>query len=443
VRIDRFAVEKAHGYLDLDVKFRPDLTFLTGINGSGKTTVVRGIVAIITPSFSGLAAIDFRRMRVELTHSGAHHVVQAERTGAEIALTVQGIDGRLVIPIFTQAEYELPSRFAERELEFYREFHTTEARHPVLMALAQLPTPMFLDLERRAQGPVRRRRYAVPPDEARFQYFVQSTGGEGLSQAVALAEEAFQEFRSRQSTLQVKLRNGLVTTAFAPLSRAGRNTFDLPSAWAKDILLSQRDLVINTLKAIDISEGPIQAFYEELLELLPRVTVDDFEELLNSDEGRELFGKWISVQPQLRQISAIVELMNEYNRKIETARRPIDRYLTSINRFLADSSKRLDFSQTGRPIVYAGRQRMKRLDGLSSGERQLLVILTHLAFNPQAGKANVLIIDEPELSLHIRWQEQFVSALEEAGKDVQLVLATHSPSIILERTEACVEVRGI
>jgi len=77
---------------------------------------------------------------------------------------------------------------------------------------------------------------------------------------------------------------------------------------------------------------------------------------------------------------------------------------------------------------------------LSSGERQLVVILTHLAFNPQARRANVLIIDEPELSLHLRWQELFVEAVTSAGPGVQLILATHSPSIIKGRIDRCVDV---
>jgi predicted ATP-binding protein involved in virulence len=68
-----------------------------------------------------------------------------------------------------------------------------------------------------------------------------------------------------------------------------------------------------------------------------------------------------------------------------------------------------------------------------------VVILTHLAFNPQAKRANILIIDEPELSLHLRWQELFVDAIVSASQDIQLILATHSPSIILGRHDSCVD----
>ena len=69
----------------------------------------------------------------------------------------------------------------------------------------------------------------------------------------------------------------------------------------------------------------------------------------------------------------------------------------------------------------------------------MFVILTHLSFNPQAQGDTVFIIDEPELSLHIQWQELFVDSVIAANPDVQYVMATHSPSIILDRVDKCVD----
>ena len=67
------------------------------------------------------------------------------------------------------------------------------------------------------------------------------------------------------------------------------------------------------------------------------------------------------------------------------------------------------------------------------------MILTHLAFNPAAQQANVFIIDEPELSLHVQWQEIFVESVISSNSEIQFVMATHSPSIILKRTKKCVD----
>ncbi|WP_353617106.1 AAA family ATPase [Rhizobium sp. EC-SD404] len=76
---------------------------------------------------------------------------------------------------------------------------------------------------------------------------------------------------------------------------------------------------------------------------------------------------------------------------------------------------------------------------LSSGEKQIFVLISHLIFNPLIKKANVLIIDEPEISLHVRWQEIFVESVLNANDQTQLILATHSPSIVLDRTDNMVD----
>jgi predicted ATP-dependent endonuclease of OLD family len=67
----------------------------------------------------------------------------------------------------------------------------------------------------------------------------------------------------------------------------------------------------------------------------------------------------------------------------------------------------------------------------------LFLIITQLFFNPFAQEANVFIIDEPELSLHVQWQELFVSSVISANPNVQYIMATHSPSIILDRLSHC------
>ena len=83
------------------------------------------------------------------------------------------------------------------------------------------------------------------------------------------------------------------------------------------------------------------------------------------------------------------------------------------------------------------------MSSFSSGEAQIFVILTHLSFNPSAKKANVFIIDEPELSLHVYWQELFVDSVISANNEIQLIMATHSPSIILDRLSSCVDIKPL
>jgi predicted ATPase len=66
-------------------------------------------------------------------------------------------------------------------------------------------------------------------------------------------------------------------------------------------------------------------------------------------------------------------------------------------------------------------------DKLSSGEKQLLIILLTVLL--EDGQEYIMMMDEPEISLHISWQYELLNWILELNPNVQLVLTTHSPSI--------------
>ena len=66
---------------------------------------------------------------------------------------------------------------------------------------------------------------------------------------------------------------------------------------------------------------------------------------------------------------------------------------------------------------------------LSSGEKQMLAImLTVLVEDMQH---YVLFMDEPEVSLHIEWQKRLIDLILELNPNVQIILTTHSPAVIM------------
>ncbi len=110
--------------------------------------------------------------------------------------------------------------------------------------------------------------------------------------------------------------------------------------------------------------------------------------------------------------------------------------LGTLNRKLAPKSIKLDkdvgykvLSHDGRPLD---------LDALSSGEQHELVLLHTLLFRVEPG--SFLLIDEPELSLHVTWQNEFLTELIQIAKKVgfDALVATHSPYIVGERRDLMV-----
>ena len=119
----------------------------------------------------------------------------------------------------------------------------------------------------------------------------------------------------------------------------------------------------------------------------------------------------------------VVNDIDEVERAIGEARAPRDRFQQAVQQ-LFTGDKRLVFEDLGISIRSA-RGAEIALANLSSGEKHLLRILVDVL---AAGEGTVLI-DEPEISMHIDWQAKFVEIARALNPHCQLILATHSPEV--------------
>nr|WP_306434908.1 ATP-binding protein [Phocaeicola coprophilus] len=94
------------------------------------------------------------------------------------------------------------------------------------------------------------------------------------------------------------------------------------------------------------------------------------------------------------------------------------------------------FQETGKKIIRKSNEIQFEQDGdiltpyqLSSGEKQMLVIL--LTVLVQDKQHCTLFMDEPEISLHVEWQQRLISLIRCLNPNVQIILTTHSPALIM------------
>ncbi|MCU6772961.1 hemin importer ATP-binding subunit [uncultured Bacteroides sp.] len=107
------------------------------------------------------------------------------------------------------------------------------------------------------------------------------------------------------------------------------------------------------------------------------------------------------------------------------------------------------FAETGKKINRRSNEILFEQDGdiltpykLSSGEKQMLVILLTVLVQDNAHCA--LFMDEPEISLHIEWQQRLITLIRSLNPNVQIILTTHSPALIMNGwVDAVTEVSDI
>ena len=115
---------------------------------------------------------------------------------------------------------------------------------------------------------------------------------------------------------------------------------------------------------------------------------------------------------------------------------------TDAAQHLSEKKKRFQdmvdelFAETGKRIVRSENELRFTQIGeillpyqLSSGEKQMLVIL--LTVLVEDDQPYVLFMDEPEVSLHIEWQKRIIDLIVELNPNVQVILTTHSPAVVM------------
>ena len=468
MKIASLHATEVHGYLPIDVEFFDDLTFLTGLNGSGKTSALRLLMALLTPNLEELGSISFREAAVTVKDDDIETVVRARKSPDGVTITLSSLDGSLQI---SSADLELYMNVKRRDeprspiVEKYQ-------LHPILQHIRDIATPMFLGLDRRFFPPgtadedlseARRRehlarRYWLDDPNAR------GTAVAALVEVNYLVVSKMQEVRASQEQLDERLRSQFFTKAFEykPNDLAGRAA-RLPSRAEIEQYRGQLANIELAAESVKIPVPEIQTALTHFFERMSRV-VDSLERASDikpaarkktakkSSTRRtqsEVFYEtdyveWIINRPQADRILEHLKLLDEYIADRNALRDPISRFLSLVNGFLTQTQKEVSVGSNGQLTVRLGSEGEARpIVALSSGERQLLVMLAHLSLNPNLVGSGVFIVDEPELSLHIDWQEKFVDAIREANPNVQFVLATHSPAVILDRVDSCRSLSGV
>lgn len=127
----------------------------------------------------------------------------------------------------------------------------------------------------------------------------------------------------------------------------------------------------------------------------------------------------------------MIEMLNgdaEQRANAASVSLPKQKFQDQIDELFGYTHKKID-RRSNDIIFEQGSDRLTPYQ-LSAGEKHVLVIL--LTVLVREGDHSVLFMDEPEASLHIEWQQKLISMIRELNPNMQLILTTHSPAVIMD-----------
>lgn len=116
---------------------------------------------------------------------------------------------------------------------------------------------------------------------------------------------------------------------------------------------------------------------------------------------------------------------------------PIVKFKEILDSYFKETSKRIVVEDERESLLIVHKDEEKdiniKINQLSSGEKQLLILFLTVIL--QGEKPFILLLDEPETSLHVEWQSTFLDDINKLNPNIQIIVGTHNPLITLNRAQ--------
>jgi predicted ATP-binding protein involved in virulence len=426
MQIQQISVEGLFGTFNhvIPLNTKDRITIIHGPNGFGKTAILKVLSALFNGNSEVFLEIVFDRFQVELT------------------------DGTI---INASTEFiNIPNHFKRKNVVFKRHnknstksFHSWKetgeslpAREGIFSnAITGQEKPQWL-LNLPSEMPIQfieDRRLLQPSPDSELQKILQMQGSAKDINLMRYKQKHSGEFSVKQTVSnyseEVKEIIQSKVAKYGEISQALDRTFP-------NRILNQK---------------PSNLTVEQLIEQLKKLEKNRAELIeagvLGKDESSNFDMPEDSISDSTKNILSLyvedmtkkLDAFNEIASKIRLLRK-------TMNKKLEDSYKQVYFShQNGfvfKSSIDDSHISLSPAD-LSSGEQHELVMLYELIFKTEPN--SLVLIDEPELSLHVGWQVQFLEDLKGLAdiSQIDFLIATHAPSIIHDRWDLTVELQGL
>lgn len=384
MKIQSIQIKNLFDIFDYDIAFKPkeNVLIITGPNGFGKTTVLNILYSLAIRNWDFFHDLQFEEINIifeDTTEISIKRSIAENHVSSSIELSIRDLKG--VISTSVKSFEGLNKFLAPLRIYLIREQRLFTQEQQIYISTAVENKPVYLHKEGEATPTyIRNANEAPPPSQESIRVFANE-----LKIIIGTFQE---ESFSRSQEMDRSYPKRLISEKKA---------------------LTQKDYEIR-YKNIEVKQKKLSDFdlYEDVPEL---ITYNDDDAKALTVYLKDLEHKLEVFDPLLEKLDLFTSILNERRftfKSIKISRKEGFYFETS-------KGKKLELNQ------------------LSSGEQHEVVLLYELIFKTQPGV--LVLIDEPEISLHITWQKEFLSDLLKIIKiqNIQVLIATHSPSIINDR----------
>lgn len=420
-RLVRFCVEGLFGRYDHNIPLRQEerVTVIHGPNGVGKTAVLRLMEAACQGNLEEiLPVIPFRRLTMELA-DGAQIIWRRADTQEEQSDLNRASRTLIWDVMMPDGAKDTWSRVIGSWAKYLDDKGSDQSDTDIASALAAIinAQPMMVADPRQRLDAYRK--------------------------AAALVQGIrFETLLVRIDRLQ---RTSIDTQSEDPRESAYNRSRKARHPTIEIYSEALQDYFDRTLQEYhELAQTLDQSFFKRLMRARDTLSIQELQARLNDVEARRVRLRRWGLLPDLDDGAPIVPdevdprdvRALSLNVEDNEAKLPhLERFAAKLERFEQSMNSRLLHKQLhlsrarGLEIQDADGADLT-LDKLSSGEQHQLILLFDMLFHTSPG--SLVLIDEPELSLHLTWQELFLPELIEIAdlSDLDFVVATHSPDII-------------
>lgn len=411
-RLKNVKIEGFWGESIIETSFLPDANIFIGRNGTGKTTFINILQAVISVDIEMLYNLQFDKVILNLEDGKLKRKIEVNKLA-------DNLEFKTFVFKIGSNQYEIPI-LPSNDIRFVNERHGR--LHPKIFKNIREIKEELNDLIKLSYLSVYRDQ--ITKNDTFIEQGRENNGNQidiKLLQLMnSLTKYQFQ-LETELSSLSKRFQENVLRTMLYD------SKFDTVDT-SKTINLNLRATSIGLKQAyrgLGILDDETSNIVDKHVEAISKAT-ESINNYVN-EKTTSLYANDVTPLTLLHRTERIIELSTNLEVKKKEIFKPLYDFIDLLNEY--HETKEFSFDQEGK----GGLKITKKgapipISQLSSGEKQLIIILTETLI--QRESQTVFIADEPELSLHIEWQRNIVPSIRKLNPNAQIIIATHSPEIV-------------